>query len=322
MDTIYDVCIIGCGAAGSSAAYECAKHNLKTVILEKGESHNMSIRKFYKEGKRVDRDYKGQVVDLQDCIDFKDGTKESTLDFFDNLLQPLPILYQSEVDSISPNKEAGFQIRLSDNRTLSAQFCIVAIGKMGQPNKPSYPLPPSVRKKINFNANDVQPSEKILVVGGGNSAVEYACDLAKSASNGGRVMLNYRRSEFTRINEVNANALDEAIKSGELATKLGIDITELGDNNALVEVNFSDGSKESFDRVIYAIGGASPIDFLQKCGIKTDEKGVPLCSDKLESSVPNIFVAGDIALKNGGSIALAVRHSHDIVTEIVTRLKS
>lgn len=283
----------------------------------------MSIRKFYKEGKRVDKDYKGQVVQLEGKIDFKDGNRESTLALFDEILSPVEVTYQSDVESVVPCKDSeSFVITTTDNRSYKAHFVVICIGKMGQPNKPSYALPPTIRKYINFNANDAQKNEKILVVGGGNSAVEYAYDLAQSADNGGSVTLNYRRSEFSRINDTNAAALKNVIANGSLHTKLGIDIAELSDDNGKVGVHFSDGSQDVFDRVIYAIGGASPIDFLKKCSITTDEKGVPLCSPLWESSVKNIFVAGDIALKNGGSIAAAIKYGYDIAKEIAKRAKN
>ena len=56
-------------------------HNYKT------DNHSNTIRKFYKDNKRVDKDYKGQVSTLQGNVDFFDGTKETTLDYFDDLLQ-------------------------------------------------------------------------------------------------------------------------------------------------------------------------------------------------------------------------------------------
>lgn len=317
MNTIYDVIVIGCGPAGMSAALEARAKNLSVLVLEKGESHNMSIRKFYKEGKRVDRDYKGQVVELKGELDFQDGNRESTLEFFDTLLKPINVEYQSDVESVSQS-EGVFSVNTSDNRSFKARFVIIGIGKMGQPNKPSYAIPPTIRKLVNFNANDARSEEKILVVGGGNSAVEYAIDLAQNAQ-GGSVTLNYRRKEFTRINDINAKELESALSNGRLIGRFGIDIIELSDEDGKVAVKFSDESKEVFDRVIYAIGGATPVDFLKKCGIKTDEKGVPLVSQTLESSVKNLFVAGDIALKSGGSIALAIKHSYDIMNEIAKR---
>lgn len=317
MNTIYDVIVIGCGPAGMSAALEARAKNLSVLVLEKGESHNMSIRKFYKEGKRVDRDYKGQVVELKGELDFQDGNRESTLEFFDTLLKPINVEYQSDVESVSQNNGI-FSVNTSDNRRFSARFVIIGIGKMGQPNKPSYAIPPTIRKSVNFNANEAKNDEKILVVGGGNSAVEYAIDLAQNAQ-GGSVTLNYRRKEFTRINDINAKELESALSNGRLMGRFGIDIIELSDEDGKVAVKFSDESKEVFDRVIYAIGGATPVDFLKKCGIKTDEKGVPLVSQTLESSVKNLFVAGDIALKSGGSIAIAIKHSYDIMNEIAKR---
>ena len=228
MSKIYDVGVIGCGPAGISAAIECINQNLSVIVCEKGESHNMSIRKFYKEGKRVDKDYKGQVVELKGSIDFKDGNRESTLSFFDEILSPVEVAYQSDVESITPlSDNEGFSINTTDNRSYKARFVIISIGKMGQPNKPSYPFPSSMRKRINFNANDAQGTEKILVVGGGNSAVEYAYDLAQNIQNSGSVTLNYRRTEFARINDTNAMQLKEAITKGVLQTKLGIDILSL-----------------------------------------------------------------------------------------------
>lgn len=317
MNTIYDVVVIGCGPAGMSAAIEARANNLSVLVLEKGESHNMSIRKFYKEGKRVDRDYKGQVVELKGELDFQDGNRESTLEFFDTLLKPINVEYQSDVESVSQNNGI-FSVNTSDNRRFSARFVIIGIGKMGQPNKPSYAIPPTIRKSVNFNANEAKNDEKILVVGGGNSAVEYAIDLAQNTQ-GGSVTLNYRRKEFTRINDINAKELESALSNGRLIGRFGIDIIELSDEDGKVAVKFSDESKEVFERVIYAIGGATPVDFLKKCGIKTDEKGVPLVSQTLESSVKNLFVAGDIALKSGGSIAIAIKHSYDIMNEIAKR---
>ena len=324
MSKIYDVGVVGCGPAGISAALESTKAGLSVIALEKGEAHNMSIRKFYKEGKRVDRDYKGQVVELKGHINFKDGTRESTLAFFDEIVSLLEIVYQSDVESIVPfteSNEKGFSINTTNNQSYKVRYVAICIGKMGQPNKPSYPFPPSVRKCINFNANDAKSNEKILVVGGGYSAVEYAYDLAQNAQNGGSVTLNYRRSEFSRINDTNAAGLQKIIANGTLQTKLGIDITELSDENGKVGVHFSDGSKESFERVIYAIGGASPVDFLKKCSIETDEKGAPLCLQSWETHTKNIFVAGDIALKSGGSIAAAIKCGYDIAQEIAKRVK-
>lgn len=317
-DKMFDLAIIGAGTTGIGVAIEAQSRGIKNIILfEKGQDHSMTIRKFYKDGKRVDRNYKGQTIDLTGEIDFLDGTKESTIDFFGSLLTSnhLNLKTQVEIEKVTKEQD-GFEIFTASGESFKSRFVVVAIGKMGQPNKPSYPIPLPVRSLVNFNANSVKQGEKILIVGGGNSAVEYAYDLCKSND----TTLNYRKTEFTRINEINAEELQKAISSGELKAKLGIDIVSLKDEGGKVGVEFSDGEQAVFDRVIYAIGGATPLDFLQKCKIDLDQTQTPITSDVFESSIQNLFIAGDIALQSGGSIATGLSHAKDIAQEIAKRI--
>ncbi|PAF49525.1 pyridine nucleotide-disulfide oxidoreductase [Helicobacter sp. 12S02232-10] len=320
MNKIYDVAIIGAGPGGIASAIESVTIGIeKTILFEKGEEHSTTIRKFYKDNKRVDKDYKGQKVELNGNIFFDDGTKESTLELFDEILKNHNIhtCFKTEIESIKKSEDI-FTLTTTDNQIYQAKYIIVSIGKMGQPNKPSYKIPITLLKKVNYNINDCKEDEKILVVGGGNSAVEYACYLATV----GDTTLNYRRNEFTRINDSNAHNLKEVIQNKQLKTKFGIDITGLEDFEGKIKVLFTDGSTDIFDRIVYAIGGLAPVDFLKKCHIKLDENNIPIITDKLESSVKNLFVAGDILFKSGGSIATALNHGHEIVKEIKNRMKN
>ncbi len=319
MSEIYDIAIIGGGPGGIASAVESITLGIKKLIMfEKGENHSATIRQFYKDGKRVDKDYKGQKVELNGNIYFVDGTKESTLDLFDELLKTkqIDVRFKSEIESVRKEDEI-FIVQTSGGQSFKAHFVIIAIGKMGQPNKPSYQIPSSIRKKVQYNANNIESSEKVLIVGGGNSAVEYANFLCQSND----ATLNYRRGEFSRINEVNNEQLQDSIQSGKLKTKLGIDINALEDSEGKVKVCFTDGTSEVFDRVVYAIGGLAPVDFLKKCNLELDDNGVPVAINH-ESSIKNLFIAGDILFKSGGSIAAALNHGYEIVLEIKRRLDS
>lgn len=319
MSDVYDIAIVGGGPGGIASAIEGVGLGIKNVIVfEKGESHFTTIRQFYKDGKRVDKDYKGQQVELSGNISFFDGTKESTLDLFGELIESnhINIRFKNEIESIQ-KVDGVFLIRTAAGEEYRSRFVVIAIGKMGQPNKPSYLIPSSIRKKIQYNANNIESHEKLLVVGGGNSAVEYANFLAQSND----TTLNYRRNEFSRVNEINLKQLQDSIESQKLKARLGVDIEGLEDDEGKVKVNFTDKSSETFDRVVYAIGGAAPIDFLGKCNLELDEAGVPI-SHNYESSIGNLFIAGDILLKSGGSIAAALNHGYEIVLEIKKRLDS
>ncbi|MDE5591489.1 MAG: NAD(P)-binding domain-containing protein, partial [Helicobacter sp.] len=278
----------------------------------------MTIRKFYKDKKRVDKDYRGQKVELNGNIYFCDGTKESTLDLFDDIIREnyFEVYFQTEVESIQKDGEF-FVVQTANNNQIKARFIVISIGKMGQPNKPAYPLPSTLKKVINFNANTVQDGERVLVVGGGNSAVEYACVLSQTNS----ITLNYRRKEFSRINEVNQENLNACLQSQKITPKFGVDIESIEDDEGKPKVYFTDGNHQTFDRIIYAIGGISPVDFLKKAGLELDENGVPIIDANHQSSVNGIYIAGDILFKNGGSIAAALNHGFHIIQSIKARLE-
>ena len=316
MQKIYDLIVIGGGPGGISAIVEAKVLGLKDIMLiEKGDNHSQTIRKFYKDNKRVDKDYKGQVVELEGNITFKDGTKESTLDYFDSLLDndEIDTAFNSEVESI---EKVGDIFRITTiSSGYQAKNVVVAIGKMGKPNKPDYKIPPSLKQVVNFNLDKCSQGEKILVVGGGNSAAEYAIELAKTNT----VTLNYRRDSFSRLNETNEKQLWEANGQELLRLRLGVDITELENASGRVKVYFTDGYYTIYDRVIYAIGGTTPVDFLKKCGITLDENNQPIFDDNYETEVPGLYLSGDIAVKSGGSIAMALNHSYRIVEHILSK---
>lgn len=316
MEKIYDIAIIGAGPGGIAASIESKVLGIDNVILfEKSNEHSATIRKFYKDGKRVDKDYKGQVVDLKGSIDFKDGDKESSLALFDELLAKYQIApkYNTDIEKVV-KKDGIFEISSTNNEVFLAKYIIIAIGKMGQPNKPDYKIPPTLLKKVAYNINSIAEGEKVLVVGGGNSAVEYATYLADVTD----TTLNYRRKEFNRINEINAKNLEESMQKN-LKTKLGVNIEKLEDADSKPMVFFDDGTSESFDKIVYAIGGAVPLDFLKKCGLKLDENDLPITND-YEGSVENIFVVGDILSKNGASIAIALNQGYEAVLKIKSKM--
>ena len=315
MVQLYDLVIIGGGPGGIGAAVEAKALGLQNILMiEKGENHSQTIRKFYKDNKRVDKNYKGQEIELKGTIDFRDGTKESTLNYFDSLLDKgeIDTAFNSEVESIT--KENGQFYVVTSKAGYRAKNVIVAIGTMGKPNKPDYTLPISLKERINFNLDKCSQREKLLIVGGGNSAVEYAIELSKTNN----VTLNYRRDTFSRLNDINLTLINEYNGQEKLRLRLGMDIVSIENENGLVKVNFTDGYYTIYDRVIYAIGGTTPVDFLKKCGITFDAEGKPEFDEHYETKTKGLYLAGDIAVKSGGSIAIALNHAHDIVTHILT----
>jgi len=317
MEKIYDLIIIGGGPGGIGSVVEAKELGLeKVLMIEKTDNHSHTIRKFYKDQKRVDKDWQGQAVELEGNVEFVDGTKESTLDYFDKLLDDelIDARFNCAVESVT--KEDDIFHVTSACGAERAKNVIVSIGRMGKPNKPSYKIPPSLRTQVNFNLDKCSNGDKILVVGGGDTAVEYVCELSETND----VTLNYRRETLGRPNPTNQEMIAKYAADEAVTMKLGIDIESLESEHGQIKVNFSD-APEFYDRIIYAIGGTTPKDFLKACGITLDETGEPIFDDNYESELEGLFVAGDIVFSSGGSIAIALNHGHRIVTHILERRK-
>ena len=247
-----------------------------------------------------------------------DGTKESTLDFFDKLLDydKIDTLFNTEVESIIKDEEHNEFLITTGTAGFKAKAVIVAIGKMGKPNMPSYKIPPSLKAIVNFNLDSCSEGEKILIVGGGNSAAEYAYELADEKN---IVTLVYRKADFSRLNPENEQILKSYNGQEKLRLRLATDIESIENEHGKAKVNFNDGYFTIYDRIIYAIGGTSPVDFLKKCDIHLDEKANPLYDEHYMTNVEGLYVAGDIAFNTGGSIAASLNHGYHIVNDVVRK---
>ena len=309
MEKVYELAIVGAGPAGIAAAIEGYMQGIKDIVLlEKDENHNSTIRKYYKDNKRVDVEWKGQKVELDGNIYFIDGTKETTLDFFDEILKQHAIELQTHVEVTGIEKENDYFNIYMAGKSIKAKDVVVTIGRMGKPNKPDYKIPPAIRKKVNYTTDECSSGEKILVVGGGDSAVEYAVDLSENND----VSICYRRETFRRANPTNQQNIANAIMHNEVRPILGVNVDGLeATEDGRINVLFNEIEPEVYDRVIYAIGGTTPSAFLASSGIK-EEDGKPVHDENYETNVKGLFVAGDITQESGGSIALGLNHGYAI----------
>ncbi len=311
---MYDLIIVGGGPGGIASAVEASIFGLERVLLiEKGGNHSQTIRQYYKDTKRVDKDWKGQTIELMGNVEFFDGTKETTLDHFDALLNNGKITthYTCEVDRVS--KDEGIFTVVTACGEFRGKNVIVSIGRMGKPNKPSYKIPPAIRSIVNFNPYDCKGHEKILVVGGGDSAVEYACQLTTI----NEITLSYRKPSFTKINDINQEMIQHYDQEKKLAVHYNTDIESIEEDQGKVKVIYKNGDTNTYDRVIYALGGTTPVDFFRKSKMELDENDMPLINETYETSVEGLYIAGDIVYQKGGSIAMAISHAHDALKDII-----
>jgi thioredoxin reductase (NADPH) len=142
-------------------------------------------------------------------------------------------------------------------------------------------------------------------------AAEYAVDLAESNDSA----LSYRKANFTRLNAINLLNIERLSSRGKIRMLMGTNITAIDEKDGKVKVSFEEIEPEIFDRVVFAIGGSTPVDFLKKCAVELND-GEPVLTDEFETPTTGMFISGDIALKNGGSIVIALDMSYKIVKKI------
>ena len=328
-DKIYDIVVIGAGPGGIASVIEAKLAGIeKVLVLDKAETHSEMIRKFYKKGKRVDKDWQGKKFEFIGNVTFEECLKEEYLEQMEQKIIDAGVenkfVYNHHVYSVHKNGEGNFDIQADHELgVIQAKKVIIAIGRMGKPNKPGYKFPPKIRKRLNFNLSNVQEGEKVMVVGGGDTAGEYAYGLYDLGM-GCDITLNYRKAEITRMNPTNKEITERYLAEGKLKSKLGVDVESVevyddGSDSPKVQVNFKDGTSEVYDRVVYALGGTSPVDFLKNSKIDLNEWDEPIFNpETMETSVEGLYTIGDVNT-SAGSIALAFNHAYQAVQDIAKK---
>ena len=321
---MYDLIIIGAGPGGIALAAEACASGIdqsKILVLEKGPTHNSAIRQLYPDQKLTTANYKGFDARCEGLLCVSDMSKSETIAFFDKVIADyqINIRFGAEVFAMRGiNQEDGARFRVeSSNGTYESRVLAVAIGIFGRPNKPKeYRLLPSLRDRLLFDMTS-QPiqNEDVLVVGGGDTAAEYVQYL-RGQSN--RVTLSYRQPQFTRVSKQNLDTLLAMEGRSEVEILRSSNIKEIEDEDGRPRVAFNEPEVPArrFDRVIYALGGTTPTNFLRTLGIAFNDQG-PVFDEAGATNVEGLYLIGDLVVgKKGGSIITAFNSAVHAVKRI------
>jgi thioredoxin reductase (NADPH) len=258
---IYDVLIVGAGPAGISASLRAIEKKLNYVTLDEGEMGGTVAK------------YPRQKLVLTSPVEFPmygkfkktELSKEELLAFWSQVLQRVDFKYKKgeKVDHIERAPDGIFTVTTATG-AYRARSVILAIGKGGSPRKlgaKGEELPKVMYRLIEA---DHYVHKKILVVGGGDSAVEAAMGLAHQVGN--TVTLSYRQGAFTRIKARNAQRLEEFTRKGKLKVIFNSKVVEITPDTVMLDVN---GASQRFpnDYVWVFAGGDPPTAFLKRIGI-------------------------------------------------------
>ncbi len=309
-----DLVIVGAGPAGIALGAEAVTAGLapeKILVLERGDAHSWSIRKFYPDAKLVTANYKGLPAVCTGVLCLTDASKGETLTYLDRAIADhrLTVRYNEGVGAIRP-REGHFLVETSKS-TVRAKTCAIAIGILGRPQKPDWQVLPALKTKITFDVTSVPlRNADVLVVGGGDSASEYAQYLVQE---GCRVVLSYRSESFHRMNDINRESLESLEVQGKALVLRKSIVAKVENENGRPRVHFAvpGPDPETFDHVVLALGGTTPENFLKTIGIDFDG-AAPVLREGYETSIPGLFLVGDLtAGRTGGSIVSAFNSANE-----------
>lgn len=258
---VYALIVIGAGPAGISASLRAIENKLNYLTIERDEI-----------GGTVSK-YPRQKLVMTSPVEFPmygkfkkmQLSKENLLAFWDMILNraDFNVSTGEQVDDIQKGSDGIFVVATATNR-YRAQAVILALGKAGEPRKlgvKGEDLPKVMYRLIEA---DHYINKNILVVGGGDSAVEAAMGLASQAGN--QVTLSYRSGEFSRIKERNARRIEDCIRSGKVRVLFNSNPIEFKSDSVMLDV--AGTSKEIPNDFVWVFaGGTPPNAFLKKIGV-------------------------------------------------------
>ncbi len=261
---LLDLVIVGAGPAGFAAALTAKSKNMRCVTLEQ-ESLGGSVFQ-YPRGKLVMT--APATVPLLGKVNFRQTSKEALLEFWQDAERKtgIKINYRERVEDIA-RAAHGFTVK-SNRATYQTRNVLLAIGRRGTPRKLG--VPGEEMSKVVYRLIDPEQytGRQVLVVGGGDSALEAAASIAES---GGGVVLSYRGAEFDRAKARNRERVQNAAQGGQVLVLMKSNVKHIEPQSVVIEHDGEMIQVEN-DAVIVSAGGVLPSEFLKRVGITVETK--------------------------------------------------
>jgi thioredoxin reductase/NAD-dependent dihydropyrimidine dehydrogenase PreA subunit len=262
----YDLLVVGGGPAGISATLAAKKAGLRTITLEQ-DTLGGTVATFPRSKIIMTHP---MDLPLYGKVKLFETNKMELLNLWNDVIakNDITIKENSKVESIV-KADNVFTVETINGEKYTAKTVLLAIGRRGTPRKLN--VPGEMTEKVAYRL--LEPEEihgkKIVIVGGGDSAVEAALSLCDQNS----VTLSYRGENFTRLKKKNAELIHQARDNSKLNVKFNTNLTSIDTNS----VSYTENSNKEIntienDLVYIFAGGELPTQFLKKIGIQVTTK--------------------------------------------------
>ena len=263
--SVLDLVIVGAGPAGIAAALQAKKEGLRFVALDQDDMGGTILT--YPRRKLV----MTQPVELPlyGTLKAREIQKEHLLEILTDVFARTGVQVTSgeKVEDIR-RRNGHFEVN-TPKSTYAAQRVLLSIGRRGSPRKLGVPGENSGKVTYRLLEPEQFRNMRLVVVGGGDSAVESALTLAGQPGNS--VHISYRREAFFRLKEGNVTRLEAAVNSGAVTPLFNSEIKRIEPNAVHIE---QEGRSITLpnDYVFVFAGGDLPAEFLKRVGVEVQRK--------------------------------------------------
>ena len=264
---VLDVVIVGCGPAGLSAGLSSLHHKLRYHLIEQEDSLGGAVYQYPRQKIAMTAPV---VLDIIGSVKFSEVQKEKLLEFWNDVVKKtgLQIAFRERMEGI---EKVGEHFEVITNRgRYRTRTVLLAMGRRGTPRKLGVPGEDAPKVAYSLIDPEQYKGQSVLVVGGGDSALEAALAVAGQPQTP-PVVLSYRSAAFSRVKQKNREALEQAQKAGRVQVMLNSEVREITATSVQIA---REGQVQSLknDIVIVCAGGLLPTPLLQKVGIQFETK--------------------------------------------------
>jgi thioredoxin reductase (NADPH) len=262
---LLDLLIVGAGPAGFAASLTAKSLGLSYLAIEQ-EALGGAVFQYPRRKLVMTSPVTLPIIGK---VQFRNTTKEALLEFWTQACKgnDLKIQYNERVEAVT-RANGQFVVRTTRGE-YKASAVLLSIGRRGTPRKLGAPGEDLSKVVYRLIEPEQYKGQKVLVVGGGDSALEAAASIAEVGDT--HVTLSYRGDQFQRAKPRNRQRVKSASDQGSLSVLLGSQVSQIAADHVILK--FPERRIEvPNDAVIINAGGILPNEFLKSCGIEVVTK--------------------------------------------------